>query len=329
MDKKKNLNRRFSVAPMMDCTDRHFRYLARLISKQTLLYTEMITSAALVHGDREYLLGFDVSEHPLALQLGGSKIDEMTEAAELAETYGFDEININCGCPSDRVQSGRFGACLMLEPELVAENVKALQKACNLPITIKSRIGVDENDSYEELVHFVESNAVAGCKTFIIHARKAWLSGLSPKQNRQVPPLNYQHVYRLKQDYPELEIIVNGGINSLAETAEHLNYVDGAMMGREVYRNPYILSEIDAQFYGGGGGVVTREKILQQYMEYCARQLASGTRMHHLARPVIGLFHGEPRSRLWRQYISEQAHKHSSGVEVLEQAFSRMEPLAT
>ena len=311
----------------MDCTDRHYRYLARLISKRTLLYTEMITSAALVHGDREHLLAFDVSEHPLALQLGGSKTDEMKKSAEFAEAFGYDEININCGCPSDRVQSGSFGACLMLEPELVAENVKAIQMACDLPVTIKTRIGVDENDSYEELVHFVEHIAAAGCKTFILHARKAWLSGLSPKQNRDVPPLDYLRVYRLKEDYPQLEIIINGGINSLDESAEHLRHVDGVMMGREAYRNPYILAEVDTQFYAEAR-LVTREKILQQYTEYCQKQLAAGARMHHLARPVIGLFHGEPHSRLWRQHISEQAYQHGSGIEVLEQAYLRMEPLA-
>jgi tRNA-dihydrouridine synthase A len=327
MNTKRDINRCFSVAPMMDCTDRHYRYLARLISKRTLLYTEMITSAALVYGDREHLLAFDVSEHPLALQLGGSKTDEMKKSAEFAESFGYDEININCGCPSDRVQSGSFGACLMLEPELVAENVKAMQTVSELPVTIKTRIGVDKNDSYEELVRFVELIAVAGCKTFILHARKAWLSGLSPKQNRDVPPLDYQRVYRLKQDYPQLEIIINGGINSLDESAEHLRHVDGVMMGREAYRNPYILSQIDKQFYDEAL-VVTREKILQQYIDYCKNQLSAGARMHHLARPVIGLFHGEPHSRLWRQHISEQAYKHGSGIEILEQAFSRMEPLA-
>lgn len=327
MNSKKNINRCFSVAPMMDCTDRHFRYLARLISKRTLLYTEMITSAALVHGDRKHLLAFDESEHPLALQLGGSKADEMKQSAEFAQAFGYDEININCGCPSDRVQSGSFGACLMLEPELVAKNVKAIQTVCELPVTIKSRIGVDENDSYEELTHFVELIAAAGCSTFIIHARKAWLSGLSPKQNREVPPLDYQRVYRLKQDYPELEIIINGGINSLDESAEHLKYIDGVMMGREAYRNPFILSEVDTRFYAEAR-VVKREEILQQYTDYCENQLAVGARMHHLARPVIGLFHGAPHSRLWRQHISEQAYKHGSGIEVLEQAFLRMEPLA-
>ena len=321
------LNRRFSVAPMMECTDRHFRYLARLLTKRTLLYTEMITSAALVHGDRDHLLAYDAFEHPVALQLGGSKVDEMAQAAELAETYGFDEVNINCGCPSDRVQSGSFGACLMIEPQLVADNVKAMRAACDLPVTIKSRIGVDHHDSYEELVRFIECIAAAGCETFILHARKAWLSGLSPKQNRDVPPLDYEQVYRLKRDYPDLEIIINGGITTLAETEQHLQYVDGVMMGREAYRNPFILAEIDVRFYGNER-VSVRQEILEEYAKYCARQLELGTRMHHLAKPVIGLFHGEPRSRLWRQHISEQAHKHTSGLEVLEQAILKMEAAA-
>ena len=324
---KKMLNRRFSVAPMMECTDRHFRYLARLLTKRALLYTEMITSAALVHGDRDHLLAYDAFEHPVALQLGGSKVDEMAQAAELAETYGFDEVNINCGCPSDRVQSGSFGACLMIEPKIVADNVKAMRAASDLPVTIKSRIGVDHHDSYEELMRFIECTAAAGCETFILHARKAWLSGLSPKQNRNVPPLDYEQVYRLKRDYPDLEIIINGGVNTLAETEQHLQYVDGVMMGREAYRNPYILSEIDARFYGEGR-VSARQQVLKEYLDYCGGQLQQNARMHHLAKPVIGLFHGEPRSRLWRQYISEQAHKHTSGLEVLEQAFLKMEAAA-
>jgi len=291
----------------------------------------MITSAALVHGDREHLLAYDAFEHPVALQLGGSKPDEMAKAAELAQAHGFDEVNINCGCPSDRVQSGQFGACLMTEAQLVADNVEAMRAACNLPVTVKLRIGVDDSDSYEELAGFVECVAAVGCEIFILHARKAWLSGLSPKQNREIPPLDYERVYRLKQDYPELEIIINGGITTLAEAEQHLTRVDGVMMGREAYRNPYILSEIDARFFADGlvaARQPTRQQVLEQYLEYCALQLKMGVRMHHLAKPVIGLFHGEPGSRLWRQTISEQACKYTSGSEVLEQAFLKMEAVA-
>ena len=319
-----SIDRRFCVAPMLDCTDRHERYLLRLISKHAVLYTEMVTTGALLYGEKDKFLRFNETEHPLALQLGGSEPEAMTECAELAQQHGYDEVNINVGCPSDRVQSGSFGACLMLQPELVAENVKQMQAAVDIPVTVKSRIGVDDQEPKTALWALVDQTANVGCKTFIIHARKAWLNGLSPKENRNIPPLDYELVYQLKQDFPELEIVINGGINSLQESQQHLQHVDGVMMGREAYSNPYILSQVDKILYEDAHAIATRDQVLDQYMQYCCQQLAEGVRLNHLTRHVVGLYHGEPRSRLWRRHISEHAHLPTSGIEVLQQAAQSM-----
>jgi len=320
----KKINRAFCVAPMLDCTDRHQRYLARLISERAVLYTEMITTGALIHGDRARFLDFDASEHPVALQLGGSEPKAMTQSAELAQEWGYDEVNINVGCPSDRVQSGSFGACLMQQPELVAENVKQMQSSLDIPVTIKCRIGVDDQEPREALWALVEASANAGCVTFLVHARKAWLKGLSPKENRDVPPLDYELVYRLKQDFPELEIVINGGINTIEACHEHLAHVDGVMMGREAYSNPYIMAEVDREFYNDVSTPASRDQVLQQYMEYTNQRIAQGSRLNHLSKHIVGLYHGEPRSRLWRRHISQNAHIPGSGSEVLHDAYQSM-----
>lgn len=309
---------------MLDCTDRHERYLLRLISNNAVLYTEMITTGALLFGDTATFLDFDQSEHPLALQLGGSDPDDMQRCAELAQQWGYDEVNINVGCPSDRVQSGSFGACLMQTPHLVAQNIRQMRCAVDIPVTVKSRIGVDDQVPREALWALVEASANAGCEVFLVHARKALLQGLSPKQNRDVPPLDYELVYQLKTDFPELEIIINGGIKSIAECQLHLEQVDGVMMGREAYSNPYVLASVDRQFYHDTAAVPSREDVLQAYIDYVDRQLISGYRLNQLARHVVGLYHGQPRSRLWRRYISENAHKPGSGAEVLRSAHCAM-----
>lgn len=318
------IDRRFCVAPMLDCTDRHERYLARLISKHAVLYTEMITTGALIYGDRPRFLDFSEQEHPVALQLGGSEPDAMVQSAELVQEWGYDEVNINVGCPSDRVQSGSFGACLMTSPDLVAENVKAMTAAVDIPVTIKCRIGVDEQEPREALWALVDASANAGCSTFLVHARKAWLKGLSPKQNRDVPPLDYQLVYLLKQEFPQLEIVLNGGVNSIDECVAHLQHVDGVMMGREAYSNPYIMAQVDARLYGDDGAVLSRDDVLEKFIAYAQLRIDDGARLNHLTRHIVGLFHGEPRSRLWRRYLSENAHKAGSGIEVMRDAYQAM-----
>lgn len=302
---------------MLDCTDRHARYFLRQISHHAVMYTEMVTTGALIHGDRSRFLDFDAAEHPIALQLGGSDPKAMAQCAELAQEWGYDEVNINVGCPSDRVQSGSFGACLMQSPELVAENVQAMAAQVNIPVTVKTRIGVDDQDPKQALWALTEAVANAGCQVLLVHARKAWLKGLSPKENRDVPPLDYDIVYALKQDFPELDIIINGGIKTLEECQQHLQVVDGVMMGREAYSNPYILSQVDEKLYGDDGMVLSREEVLSVYLDYCKDRLAQGSRLNHLSRHIIGLFHGEPNSRLWRQHISDHAHKKDAGLEVL------------
>jgi len=309
---------------MLDCTDRHERYLARLISKHAVLYTEMITTGALLFGDTAKFLDFSEAEHPVALQLGGSDPTAMTKSAELVQQWGYDEANINVGCPSDRVQSGAFGACLMQTPELVAENVKQMQAAVDIPITVKCRIGVDEQEPREALFALVEASANAGCKTFLVHARKAWLKGLSPKQNRDVPPLDYQLVYDLKQAFPELEIVINGGIDTIEACHQHLQHVDGVMMGREAYSNPYIMAQVDAQLYADTRTSLTRDQVLKEYMSYIEKQTSQGVRLNHMSRHVVGLYHGEPRSRLFRRHISQNAHIPGSGSEVLQEAYDSM-----
>lgn len=312
------------MAPMLDCTDRHERYLLRLISNNAVLYTEMITTGALLFGDTARFLGFNQAEHPIALQLGGSEPDAMTKCAELAQQWSYDEVNINVGCPSDRVQSGSFGACLMQHPELVAKNVRQMQAAVDIPVTIKCRIGVDEQDPRDALWRLVEESAKAGCKAFLVHARKAWLKGLSPKENRDVPPLDYDLVYQLKESFPELQIVINGGINTLEQCDSHLQHVDGVMMGREAYSNPFVLADVDRRIYGSETEPVSREQVMRAYMQYVEKQMATGCRLNTLSRHVVGLYHGEPRSRLWRRHISQNAHLSGSNVDVLSEAYTAM-----
>ena len=318
------IDRRLSVAPMMDHTDRHQRYLLRLITAQTVLYTEMIVTGALLRGERSRLLAFDPLEHPLALQLGGSDPRDMAVCARLAESAGFDEVNINVGCPSSRVQRGRFGACLMAEPDLVAACVSAMRAAVSLPVTVKTRIGIDDADAYEDLARFVTTVAATGCTTFIVHARKAWLSGLSPKDNRTIPPLHYDRVHRLKSDFPHLEIIINGGITSLQAVGEQLALVDGVMIGREAYHNPYLLATADADVYGCPSRVRSRADVVEQVAPYVERELAAGTRLTNMTRHLLGLFQGQPGARRWRRHLSEHAHRKDASVEVLFDALAKL-----
>lgn len=316
------LNRRFCIAPMMDWSDRHCRYFWRLLTREALLYTEMLTTGALIHGDRERLLRYSNDEHPVALQLGGSNPQELARCAHWAEEWGYDEVNLNCGCPSDRVQSGMFGACLMAQPELVAEGVDAMINACNIPVTVKHRIGIDDMESYEEMLNFVDIVATAGCTTFIVHARKAWLHGLSPKENREVPPLHYDWVYRLKAQRPALEIVINGGINSLAAATEHLGHVDGVMVGREAYQNPYMLAEIDQALFGAGHMGPTRDEAVEQLIPYIVEEFSRGTQLNHITRHILGLYQGVPGARKFRRHLSENAYKRGAGVNVLEEALA-------
>ncbi|MGR8980979.1 MAG: tRNA dihydrouridine(20/20a) synthase DusA [Gammaproteobacteria bacterium] len=305
---------------MLDWTDRHCRYFHRLITQHAFLYTEMVTTGALIHGDARRFLQFDAAEHPVAFQLGGSDPGELAISAKMIEDFGYDEVNLNVGCPSDRVQNGRFGACLMAEPELVADCVAAMRRVVDIPVTVKSRIGIDERDSYEELVTFVTTVAAAGCNTFIVHARKAWLKGLSPKQNRDVPPLRYDVVYRLKEDFPELEIVLNGGINSLEQAEEILAKVDGVMVGREAYHNPYFLADADRRIFGKEGMPPNREEILNRLIPYVRKELQSDTRLNSIARHILGLFHGASGARAWRRHLSENANKRGADETVLFEA---------
>lgn len=319
------LDRRFSIAPMMDWSDRHCRFFWRLLTRRALLYTEMVTTGALIHGDRERFLAFNAEEHPVALQLGGSNPGDLATCAQWAQEAGYDEVNLNCGCPSDRVQSGTFGACLMGQPALVADCVKAMRDACTLPVTVKHRIGIDQMESYEEMLHFVSTIAEAGCEVFIVHARKAWLQGLSPKENREVPPLNYPWVYRLKQDRPDLEIVINGGIQDIAQCQEHLRHVDGVMLGREAYQNPWLLAEVDSQLYGDHETSLARGDIILALMPYVERQLAAGAKLNHVTRHILGLYQGVPGARKFRRHLSENAFKPGAGLDVLETALSMVE----
>ena len=314
------INRRFSVAPMLDWTDRHCRYFHRLLSKHALLYTEMVTTGALIHGDKHRFLQFNASENPVAFQLGGSNPKDLAVCAKMVEEYGYDEINLNVGCPSDRVQNGSFGACLMAEPALVAECIAAMSQVVSIPVTVKSRIGIDDKDSYEELVQFIGTIADTGCKTFIVHARKAWLKGLSPKQNREVPPLDYERVYQLKRDFPGLEIIINGGITTLEQAALMLDQVDGVMVGREAYQNPYILAGVDNLLYGDIKETVSRQEIVRTLIPYIQEQLRLGLRLNNVSRHILGLFHGEPGARGWRRYISENVSKAGADETVILRA---------
>ena len=307
----------------MDWTDRHCRYLLRLVSRQALLYTEMVTTGGLLHGDPERFLGHDDTEHPLALQLGGSDPAELAKCARIGAEFGYDEINLNIGCPSDRVQSGRFGACLMAEPNLVADCISAMKAAVTLPVTVKTRNGIDDRDSFDELAHFIRSVRSTGCETFTIHARKAYLQGLSPKENRTVPPLDYGFAYRIKQMFPELVIIVNGGIVDLDQAETHLQRVDGVMLGRAAYHNPYILAGADRQIFNDPHPVPAREDIVHSMIPYIQRELKRGTLLKHITRHMLGLFQGVPGARHWRRHLSECAPQSGSGAEVIVTALEK------
>lgn len=316
---KSTLNK-FSVAPMLDWTDRHCRYFHRILTKQSLLYTEMVTTGAILFGKGDYLT-FNAEEHPVSLQLGGSDPVSLAKCAKLAEQRGYDEINLNVGCPSDRVQNGMFGACLMGNATLVADCIKAMQDAVTIPVTVKHRIGIDQQDSYEFVCQFIET-IMPYCQTFIVHARKAWLSGLSPKENREVPPLDYERVYQLKRDYPELVIAINGGITSLEQIKIHLQHVDGVMVGREAYQNPMLLSEIDQQIFAKDHAITNPISAIEQLFPYIEVELAKGTQLNHIMRHTLGIFNGKKGAKQWRRYLSENAHKEGAGLEVVEKALS-------
>jgi len=313
---------RFSVAPMLDWTDKHCRHFHRLLSSKAMLYTEMVTTGAIIHGDQQRFLTFNQAETPIAFQLGGSNPGDLARCAQIIEDYGYDEVNLNVGCPSDRVQNGRFGACLMAEPELVAECISAMQQSVSIPVTVKSRIGIDDLDSYEELINFISTIADAGCETFIIHARKAWLKGLSPKQNRDVPPLRYDVVYQLKKDFPGLNIILNGGVTSLQSTKEIIRHVDGVMVGREAYHNPYLLAEVDVQIFAMSGPIKTRHEVIMELIPYIQQHLLQGGRLHNITRHILGLFHGVPGARTWRRTLSENATKKGADETVVLEALN-------
>ncbi|MDR5017910.1 tRNA dihydrouridine(20/20a) synthase DusA [Yersinia rochesterensis] len=313
---------RFSVAPMLDWTDRHCRYFHRLLTKQTLLYTEMVTTGAIIHGKGDYLV-YSEQDHPVALQLGGSDPQALAHCAKQAELRGYNEINLNVGCPSDRVQNGRFGACLMAEANLVADCIKAMRDVVSIPVTVKTRIGIDELDSYEFLCEFVQTVAGRGeCDIFTIHARKAWLSGLSPKENREVPPLDYERVYQLKRDFPALTIAINGGVKTLAEAKEHLKHLDGVMMGREAYQNPSILTQVDRELFDPNAPVVDSVKAIEALYPYIEQELSRGAYLGHITRHILGIFQGIPGARQWRRHLSENAHKPGADVSVVEQALA-------
>ncbi|NQY89992.1 MAG: tRNA dihydrouridine(20/20a) synthase DusA [Colwellia sp.] len=325
------INHKLSVAPMLDWTDRHCRYFYRLMSAHTVLYTEMVTTGAILHGKGDYL-SYNNAEHPLVLQLGGSDVKAMTECAKIAEQHGYDEININVGCPSDRVQNGRFGACLMAEPSLVADCVNEMQAATKVPVTVKSRIGIDDLDSYQFLHTFIEQVAQAGCQHFIIHARKAWLSGLSPKQNRDIPPLDYARVYQIKQDFPAVEISINGGIKTYAEANEHLQHLDGVMIGREIYNSPYLLAEADQQIYGVEKDIISREQIINLMADYVDVYVSTipehgSNRAWHVLRHMLGLCNGLAGARQFRRYLSESARQGDADGNTLKQAFAKVTAL--
>jgi len=314
----KTLNHKFSVAPMMDWTDSPCRVLHRCLTKHALLYTEMVTADAVLHGDRARLLGFDNFEHPVALQLGGSDPVKLAQASRIAADFGYDEVNLNVGCPSDRVQSGRFGACLMREPKLVGDCVAAMRAAVSIPVTVKCRIGVDDQDPEESLRRLIDICAQTGVGIFAVHARKAWLEGLSPKENRDVPPLDYDLVYRIKRERPNLTILFNGGIETLEQAEKHLAHVDGVMLGRAAYQNPMLLAEVDARFFGGEP--VDLDAAIDCYTGHVERQLSQGARLHPLIKPMLGLYNGRPGARLFRRHLSEYAVRDGAGIAVLREA---------
>jgi tRNA-dihydrouridine synthase A len=313
----------FAIAPMMDWTDTHCRVLHRLLSRRVLLYTEMVTADAILRGDRARLLDFDAREHPVALQLGGSDPVALAEAARIAEDFGYDEVNLNVGCPSDRVQSGRFGACLMREPALVADCMAAMRKAVTIPVTVKCRIGVDDQEPEESLRALIGRCADVGVRRFAVHARKAWLEGLSPKENRDVPPLDYDLVYRVKRENPALEIFLNGGIQTLDQAETHLSHVDGVMLGRAAYQNPALLADIDARFFGDAP--CDLDAALEEWCAYVERKLADGARLNRMTRHMLGLFNGRPGARAFRRHLSENAVRDGAGIAVLREALGRLE----
>lgn len=309
---------------MMDWTDRHERFFLRLISARARLYTEMVTAPAILHGDRDLLLGYRQEEHPLALQIGGSDKEQLAEAARIGEDFGYAEINLNVGCPSDRVQSGRFGACLMSEPQLVASCIEAMKKAVNIPVTVKCRIGIDEQDTEKDLSAFVKAYVDAGGELLIVHARKAWLEGLSPKDNRTIPELDYDRVYRLKDEFPDLTLVINGGIETLNQAEDHLSRVDGVMMGRAAYQTPYVLADVDQRIFGGKTPVKSRDDIMALFMPYVEEQLENGVPLHAMTRHILGLYHAEPGARIFRRVISENATQKGADVTVLKQALAAL-----
>lgn len=311
---------RLSLAPMLDWTDRDFRYLCRLISRHTLLYTEMVTTGALLHGDHQRFLAHDSVEYPMALQLGGSDPVELAKCAQRGEQAGYQEINLNVGCPSDRVQNGRFGACLMAEPQLVAECVTAMKQAVNIPVTVKTRLGIDESDSYEFLSAFVDAVYRAGVDALILHARKAWLKGLSPKENRDIPPLEYAKVYQIKQEYADLHLDINGGIQTLDDAEKHLQQVDGVMMGRALYHQPYLLAEADKQIFNDDRSVPSQHEIVELMLPYIEMRMREGRPLKSITRHMLGLFQGLPGARRWRRHLSENAHLPGAGIEVVRDA---------
>ncbi|WP_318442513.1 tRNA dihydrouridine(20/20a) synthase DusA [Photobacterium leiognathi] len=315
---------RFSVAPMLDWTDRHCRYFHRIMSKEALLYTEMVTTGAIIHGKGDFL-AYNEEEHPVALQLGGSNPIDLARCAKLAQERGYDEINLNVGCPSDRVQNGMFGACLMGEAELVAQCVTAMRDVVDIPVTVKTRIGIDDQDSYEFLKDFIYVvSEKGGCDNFTIHARKAWLSGLSPKENREIPPLDYPRVYQLKQDFSHLTMAINGGIKTFEEMEEHLKHMDGVMVGREAYQSPYLMAEVDQRLFGSDRPVMKRRDVVEAMYPYIEKQLANGSYLGHITRHMLGLFQNMPGARQWRRHISENAHKPGAGIEVVQQALDKI-----
>lgn len=311
---------RFCVAPMLDWTDRHCRYFYRLLSKNALLYTEMVTTGALIHGERQRYLAYDNAEHPLALQLGGSNPEDLALCTRMAEDMGYDEVNLNIGCPSDRVQNGRFGACLMAEPALVADCVAAMRNQVSIPVTVKSRIGIDDQEDYADLYRFIDTVNQAGCCVFIIHARKAWLKGLSPKQNREIPPLRYDLVGEIKKAFPQLSIVLNGGIETLEAAQQHLQTFDGVMLGRSIYHNPYLLAQVDAMVFQQPSEIPERVAIIESLLPYIRQHIRQGGRLNHISRHILGLFQGQPGAKAWRRHISEHAHKSGATEQVITEA---------
>ena len=322
------LDRRFCIAPMMDWTDRHCRVFHRLMTRRARLYTEMLTTGAIIHGDRQRLLGFDACEHPVALQLGGSDPRDLATVAKIGEDFGYDEINLNVGCPSDRVKDGRFGACLMAEPGLVAAGVEAMKRAVNIPVTVKCRIGIDDQDPETALDALARGVVAAGTDALIVHARKAWLNGLSPKENRDIPPLDYDRVYRLKAAMPDLPIIINGGITGLTEAKKHLAHVDGVMLGRAAYQEPWRLLAVDPELFGEAAPFATMKDVFEAMMPYIERELARGTRLHSITRHFVGAFHAVPGARAFRRHLAENGVKAGVGVSVLRDAVALVEDRA-